>query len=82
MKCVVKEIPVNYEISGTGRPILVLHSTPMDHRGMKGALEPIFASRKGWRRIYLDLPGHGKTPGPEWIENNEQMLDVIVDFVD
>ena len=82
MECVVKDIPVNYEISGTGRPILVLHGTPMDHRGMKGALEPIFTSHKGWRRIYLDLPGHGETPGPKWIENNEQMLDVIVDFVD
>ncbi len=79
----MRGIPINYELQGVGRPILVLHGTPMDHRGMKSALEPVFASHnKGWSRIYLDLPGHGKTQGPEWIENNDQMLDFIIDFID
>lgn len=82
MEQVVNGIPVHYQVEGTGSPLLVLHGTPMDHRGVKGVLEPIFGGRKGWSRIYIDLPGHGKTPGPAWIKNNDQILDFIIRFVD
>ncbi len=82
LQCVVKGIPIHYEVSGSGRPVVVLHGSPLDSRSMKACLEPIFSSRKGWSRIYLDLPGHGKTPGPDWIKNNDQMLEVVIDFLD
>ena len=36
----------------------------------------------GWKRIYLDLPGHGRTPGKDWITNQDGMLDVVLDFID
>jgi hypothetical protein len=31
----------------------------VDRTVMAAALEPVLARRPGWRRIYLDLPGHG-----------------------
>lgn len=82
MKCLVGELPVYYEIRGTGRPILMIHGFGPDHRLMLGCMEPIFNKRTGWRRIYFDLPGMGQTPGPEWISNSDQMLDVVRWFVD
>jgi len=45
-------------------------------------LEPAFRSRKGWRRIYPDLPGHGKTPGADRIRDMDDYLGVLLEFVD
>ena len=82
MECDLKDITVHYEVFGEGRPLLVLHGWGMDHRYMVSDLEPLFEQRDGWQRIYPDLPGHGMTPGPEWIKDRDQELDVVLDFVD
>jgi len=81
MEAVVKNIPVYYEEYGTGIPILMLHGTPVDHRWMAANMEPIFQNRPGWRRIYPDLPGMGKTPGAEWITKHDQMVEVALEFM-
>jgi pimeloyl-ACP methyl ester carboxylesterase len=49
---------------------------------MASAMEPVFEQRTGWKRIYPDLPGMGKTPGATWITTQDQMLDLVIDFVD
>ncbi|MDH4135736.1 MAG: alpha/beta hydrolase [Anaerolineae bacterium] len=82
MECQLEGISVHYEIYGKGRPLVSLHGFSPDHRLMTGCMEPIFEHRSGWQRIYLDLPGMGKTPGKEWITNSDQMLDVVLDFID
>lgn len=43
-------------------------------------LEPICASRSGWRRIYFDLPGTGLTPAGG-ITTIDQVLEVVCDFI-
>jgi pimeloyl-ACP methyl ester carboxylesterase len=45
-------------------------------------MEPILERRDGWKRICPDLPGMGKTPSREWITNSDQMLDVVMAFID
>jgi pimeloyl-ACP methyl ester carboxylesterase len=81
-------IPINYEEVGDGRPIVLLHGFSMEHRFMAHHYEPIFAARArpgdgpGWRRIYPDMPGHGATPAPDWLASDDEVLDVLVDFVD
>jgi pimeloyl-ACP methyl ester carboxylesterase len=45
-------------------------------------MEPVFTQRDGWQRFYPDLPGMGKTPGPKWLTTSDQMLDVLLDFID
>ncbi|MCK4900871.1 MAG: alpha/beta hydrolase [Anaerolineales bacterium] len=82
MECTIGDIKIHYEICGVGRPILMLHGWPVDHRLMIRAFEPIFNSLKGWKRIYLDLPGMGKTSSAEWIKTHEDMLKVVLDFID
>lgn len=82
MECKLDQITVHYEAIGKGRPLLMLHGWPLDHRSMIGAMEPIFKDRTGWQRIYPDLPGMGKTPGPDWIKTQDHVLNVVLDFVD
>jgi len=82
MDCELKDITVHYEMLGAGRPIIMLHGWSIDHRHMVSDLEPVFGHRDGWKRIYLDLPGHGRTPGKDWITNQDKILDVVLDFID
>ena len=82
MKCIVRDIPIYYESYGSGLPIILIHGYTPDHRVMKGCMEPLFEQRPGWQRIYLDLPGMGQTPGNEQITSTDDMLDVVVDFID
>ena len=82
MECQLENIRVHYEMYGEGRPLIALHGFSPDHRLMTGCVEPIFKHRSGWQRIYPDLPGMGKTPGKEWIASSDQMLDVVLNFID
>jgi pimeloyl-ACP methyl ester carboxylesterase len=82
MECLVRDIPVYYETHGSGTPILAIHGFTPDHRLMTGCMEPLFADRPGWQRIYLDLPGMGRTPGAEHIKGSDDMLAVVLDFID
>jgi len=82
MECQLEDISVYYEIHGEGRPLISLHGFSPDHRLMTGCMEPIFKHRSGWQRIYPDLPGMGKTPGKAWITSSDQMLDIVLEFID
>lgn len=67
---------------GTGTPVLAVHGWAPDHRLMLGCLEPLFAGRPGYRRIYPDLPGMGRSPAPESVASTEDVLATLHDFVD
>jgi pimeloyl-ACP methyl ester carboxylesterase len=83
MEYTVKDIPIYYETHGSGMPVLMIHGWSVDHRLMKGCMEPIFQSLDTpWQRIYFDLPGMGKTKGPPWITGTDRMLDVVLEFID
>lgn len=83
MEYTVRDIPIYYEIHGSGRPILMIHGWSPDHRLMKGCMEPIFPSMEtDWQRIYFDLPGMGRTPGRPWITGSDQMLQLVLEFID
>jgi|SRR5271157_796996 len=82
MECQVRDITMYYEEAGSGRPLLLLHGWPLDHRHVANDMEPLFVQRTGWRRLYLDLPGMGKTRAADWINNQDQILDLVMDFID
>ena len=82
MECNLGDITVQYKVVGSGRPLLFLHGSVGDHQLWFQTLEPLFDHRKGWKRIYIDLPGHGLTHAPEWLENDDQVLDVLLRFID
>lgn len=82
MECKIKNISINYEIVGEGKPVIMIHGYEPDHRLMYGCMEPVFRDKNGYKRIYIDLPGMGKSESAEWINNSDIMLDIIIDFID
>jgi pimeloyl-ACP methyl ester carboxylesterase len=82
MECKLDNITIHYQAFGEGKPILMLHGAPFDHRALLGCMEPIFKNRDSWLRIYPDLPGMGRTKGVNWITSEDQMLKVALEFID
>jgi pimeloyl-ACP methyl ester carboxylesterase len=78
----VNGIPVHYAQHGGGTPVLALHGAGVDHREIMAVLEPLFADRPGYRRLYPDLPGMGRTPAPETIDSNDAVVELLLALVD
>jgi len=78
----VNGIPVHHAQHGSGTPVLALHGAGVDHREIMGVLEPLFADRAGYRRIYPDLPGMGHTPASETIDSTDAVLELLLGLVD
>ena len=82
MECALENITIHYETQGEGRPILFIPGWSLNTRLTADQMEPCFHQREGWKRIYIDPPGHGKTPGKDWITNQDKMLEVILACID
>ena len=82
LECQLSQATIKYESIGEGIPLLVIHGFSCDHHYIQNDLEPLFVERAGWQRIYIDLPGHGQSKWPEWISNEDQILDLLCEFVD
>jgi pimeloyl-ACP methyl ester carboxylesterase len=82
MECQLGDTVLYYEDVGIGRPLLLLHGMPLDHRHIANDFEPIFAKRNGWRRLYPDLPGMGQTHAPDSLMNQDQILALLSRFLD
>jgi pimeloyl-ACP methyl ester carboxylesterase len=80
--CKVEKANIYYEEIGSGTPILMIHGFSPDHRLMKGCMEPIFQERDRYRRIYIDLPGMGETKDYESIQNSDEMLEAVIQFIE
>lgn len=46
---------------GSGFPLVLLHGFAVDHRLLL-PLDAVVEGVGGWKRLYLDLPGHGQSP--------------------
>ena len=75
-------VPVHYVQRGEGSAVLALHGAGVDHREVMACLDPVFDAFSGYRRIYLDLPGMGRTPAPETIRTADDVLALLVAFID
>ncbi len=82
MECKIQNISINYEIIGDGKPIIMLHGYSIDHRLMTGCMEPILSVKDNYKRIYIDLPGMGKSESAEWITNSDVMLEIVIDLIE
>lgn len=81
MECKINNININYEIIGDGKAILMLHGYYADHLMMAGCMEPIFKDKRNYKRIYIDLPGMGKSDSGDEIRNSDDMLDIVIKFI-
>jgi pimeloyl-ACP methyl ester carboxylesterase len=79
---VIDDVPMHYVEQGEGVPVLALHGAGVDHREVMGCLDPVFDASTGYRRIYPDLPGMGRTPAPKAIRGADDVLHVLLGFID
>lgn len=73
---------LHHEIIGDGTPVVILHGVTLDHRSMVDICEPVFEAHPGWRRVYVDLPGHGQSPPQDSIASQDDLLAAVMAFVD
>ncbi len=82
MECLLENITINYEAYGQGRPLLLLPGWTVSARSHAQIIEPYLRDRAGWQRFYIDPPGHGRTPGADWVSNLDQILEILLAFID
>jgi len=73
---------LHYRVVGSGRPILFLHGVTLDHRYMMDIMEPVFEGLEDWKRVYVDLPGHGQSPARDGIRSQDDLLESVMGFAD
>ncbi len=78
----INDVNLHYQVYGEGVPMVIIHGYSLDMTSMKGCLEPVFDQVDGYKRIYIDLPGMGKTKAHDSIANADDMLALVVAFVD
>jgi pimeloyl-ACP methyl ester carboxylesterase len=76
------DVSVFYVERGEGLSVLALHGAGVDHREIMACLDPVFDELAGYRRIYPDLPGMGRTPAPKTIRSADDVLQVLLAFID
>lgn len=79
----LRDTDIYYEIRGRGMPVLIIHGWSVDHRLMSGSMESAFrGDTKAFRRIYVDLPGMGKSGVNPSIKSADDVVGVLLDFID
>jgi pimeloyl-ACP methyl ester carboxylesterase len=81
VKCALDTATIDYEEHGEGRAIVFLHGWTMNRRLEIADYEPVFSARRGWRRIYPDLPGMGLSVARQ-IDNQDDMLAALLAFIE
>lgn len=76
----INGVRIHYVEDGDGVPLVALHGAGVDHRDIEVAIEG-FVPKKGYRRIYPDLPGMGHSTA-DGLTSNSDVVAVLIDFVD
>jgi pimeloyl-ACP methyl ester carboxylesterase len=72
-------MPLHVDRRGAGPPVVVLPSFGLDAAAMAAVVEPTFDAGDGWTRLYVDLPGTGRSPAGD--PRSDAVLDAVVDTV-
>ncbi|MGD7022414.1 alpha/beta fold hydrolase [Rossellomorea vietnamensis] len=72
---------MHYKIIGEGRPVIILHSMGTNLRAMEAWLEPVFLKDERFKRIYLDLPAHGKSTISCDFKGTEHSVENVISFI-
>jgi pimeloyl-ACP methyl ester carboxylesterase len=80
MECRINGVAINFVEHGTGVPLLALHGAGVDHREIEAAVEAIVPGT-GYRRIYPDLPGMGRST-TNGLTCNDDVVKLLGDLID
>jgi pimeloyl-ACP methyl ester carboxylesterase len=71
---------LNHVVIGDGHHVMIFHGGKLDHRHMVDAIEPVFHGIDGWKRIYVDLPGHGRSAADASYRSQDDVLAAVTKF--
>lgn len=77
MEIMIDGVNTYYEMYGEGLPIVMLHGWGVDHNILKGCMEPLFDKKNQFKRLYIDLPGMGKTGLNEKIQTSDDVRNYL-----
>src|SRR6478736_7780318 len=80
MECRIGDVAVHYVEHGSGVPLIVLYGPGVDHREIEAAVEAVLP-RTGYRRIYPDLPGMGRSTAAG-LNGNDDVVRLLGDLVE
>ena len=80
MECRIDGVELHYVEHGTGMPLVALHGSGVDHREIEAAIEAAVPDT-GYRRIYPDLPGMGRSKA-DGLTCNDDVVTLLGDFID
>ncbi|EAV9871736.1 alpha/beta hydrolase [Listeria monocytogenes] len=78
----IRSVDVYYEKYGEGIPIIMIHGFGPDSQLMISCMEPVFDKESPFSRIYVDLPGMGKTENYDSIQNADHVLTLLLEFIE
>jgi pimeloyl-ACP methyl ester carboxylesterase len=76
----INGVAVHFVEHGTGTPLVALHGAGVDHREIEAAVEAIVPD-SGYRRIYPDLPGMGRSTA-DGLSGNDDVVKLLGDLID
>jgi pimeloyl-ACP methyl ester carboxylesterase len=80
MDCSINGATIHYVEHGTGVPLLALHGAGVDHREIEAAIEAVIPAT-GYRRIYPDLPGMGRSTA-DGLAGNDDVVQLLGELID
>jgi pimeloyl-ACP methyl ester carboxylesterase len=80
MECRINGVAIHFVEHGAGVPLVALHGAGVDHREIEAAVEAIVPGT-GYRRIYPDLPGMGRST-TDGLNCNDDVVKLLGDFID
>jgi pimeloyl-ACP methyl ester carboxylesterase len=80
VECRINGVRLHYAEHGSGVSVVALHGAGVDHREIEAAFEAIVPDT-GYRRIYPDLPGMGRST-TAGLASNEDVVTLLGNFVD
>jgi pimeloyl-ACP methyl ester carboxylesterase len=78
----VRDINVNYEEHGEGRPLLIIHGWRGNGHMLAALCEPLLKERTGWRRLYPDLMHYGDGGIPASVNSSDAVVDILIGFME
>ena len=79
----INDTKMYVEVRGKGSPIIILHGWSVDHNLMSGPMEKVFKGKnRSFQRIYIDLPGMGKSSVNEKVKTADDVLDILLKLID
>jgi len=80
----INHVLIHYAEHGAGVPLVALHGAGVDHREMEAAIEGAMegvAPGAGYRRVYPDLPGMGRST-TDGLTGNDDVVTLLGEFID